>query len=233
MLEIKDLTVAYGSIVALRSVSMIVEDGKIFAVLGANGAGKSSLLRCVSGLIPVVSGEVFWCGKPLTAKAADEIVGMGICHVPEGRWIFPKLTVKENLLMGAYLRRGSLEKEFDYVFSLFGRLKNRLNQAGGTLSGGEQQMLAIGRALMGKPKVLILDEPSLGIAPILVQEIFNTIVEINQNGVTVLLVEQNSRMALKVAHDALVLESGAVTLTGKAKDLAENKDVQRAYFGAF
>ena len=235
MLVVKDLHVSYGQINAIKGISLEVEEGSIVTLIGGNGAGKTTLLRTISGLIKAKSGSITLSGRELTACAPHDIVKWGIAQAPEGRMIFSNLTVNENLKMGAYLRKDSkgIEEDMEYVFNIFPRLKERIWQAGGTLSGGEQQMLAIGRALMSKPKVLLLDEPSLGIAPILVRTIFEKIVEINKNlRVTILLVEQNAHLALAVANKGYVLETGKIVLSGPAKDLAENDDVKKAYLGA-
>lgn len=235
MLEIKDLHVSYGQIKAIKGISLSVPEKSIVTLIGANGAGKTTLLRTISGLIKSKSGSIKIVGEELTTSPPHEIVKRGIAQSPEGRMIFANLSVQENLKMGAYLRKDSagIASDLDYVFSIFPRLKERMSQAGGTLSGGEQQMLAIGRSLMSKPRLLLLDEPSLGIAPILVRTIFEKIVEINKNlGVTVLLVEQNARMALGIAHRGYVLETGKIVLEGDAKDLAENDEVKKAYLGS-
>jgi branched-chain amino acid transport system ATP-binding protein len=234
VLEIQDLHVSYGQIKAIKGVSLSVPDKSIVTLIGANGAGKTTLLRTISGLIKSKSGSMKIQGEEITSIPPHEIVKRGIAQSPEGRMIFANLTVNENLKMGAYLRKDhdGIAKDLDYVFNIFPRLKERISQAGGTLSGGEQQMLAIGRSLMSKPRLLLLDEPSLGIAPILVRTIFEKIVEINKNlGVTVLLVEQNARMALAVAHHGYVLETGKIVLQGEARDLAENEEVKKAYLG--
>jgi branched-chain amino acid transport system ATP-binding protein len=235
MLEIQDLQVSYGQIKALKGISLSVPDKSIVTLIGANGAGKTTLLRTISGIIRSKSGSIKIGGEEVTSIPAHEIVKRGIAQSPEGRMIFANLTVQENLKMGAYLRKdtGGVASDLEYVFNIFPRLKERVSQAGGTLSGGEQQMLAIGRSLMSKPRLLLLDEPSLGIAPILVRTIFEKIVEINQSlGVTVLLVEQNARMALGIAHRGYVLETGKIVLQGNARDLAENEDVKKAYLGS-
>ncbi len=235
MLFVHDLHVCYGQIKAIKGVSLLVEEGSIVTLIGGNGAGKTTLLRTISGLIKAKSGSIKLNDKELTSCAPHDIVKCGIAQSPEGRMIFSNLTVNENLKMGAYLRNDAkgIEEDMDYVFNIFPRLKERIWQAGGTLSGGEQQMLAIGRALMSKPKVLLLDEPSLGIAPILVRTIFEKIVEINKNlKVTILLVEQNANLALAVANHAYVLENGKIVLEGTAKELAQNEDVKKAYLGA-
>lgn len=234
MLSVRNLEVCYGAISALRSVSLDVPSGKIVTLIGANGAGKSTTLRAISGLIKVKNGEILFQNEPVTNSKPHEIVARGISHSPEGRMIFANLSVKENLDLGAYLRRDKVEiaRDMDYVFSIFPRLKERLNQSGGTLSGGEQQMLAIGRALMARPKLLLLDEPSLGIAPLLVKLIFEKIVEINRElGMTILLVEQNAHLALKVASHAYVLETGVITLEGTTAEIEKNPEVRKAYLG--
>ena len=234
MLEITNLQVKYGAIAALKGISLSVESGKIVTLLGANGAGKSTTLRAVSGLARVASGSVRLWGQEIGNSAPHKIVAAGVSQAPEGRMIFANLSVRENLDMGAYLRkdRHALQEDQEYIFSLFPRLKERINQPGGTLSGGEQQMLAIGRALMARPKLLLLDEPSLGIGPILVKAIFQRILEINQSrGLTILLVEQNAHMALKVAHYAYVLETGTITFHGPATEIARNEQVRKAYLG--
>jgi branched-chain amino acid transport system ATP-binding protein len=234
MLELKNVTVSYGSIVALRDVSLKVETGTIVTLIGANGAGKSTTLRTISGLLKPQQGSIVYEGEEIGGVAPHRIVARGISHVPEGRMIFANLSVQENLLMGAYLRkdRAQLPNEFDYVFGMFPRLKERVRQIAGTLSGGEQQMLAIGRALMSKPRCLMLDEPSLGIAPILVKTIFEKIREINRSlGLTVLLVEQNANLALEVSHYGYVLETGKIILEDRSAALRANEKVKRAYLG--
>lgn len=232
LLEVSNLTVSYGPICALRDINLEVKQGSIVTLLGANGAGKSTFLRAVSALIKPQSGEISFEGRSILGAPAYQIVKRGISHVPEGRLIFPELTVRENLEMGAYVHRGSSAHELELVFSLFPRLAERLTQVGCTLSGGEQQMLAIGRALMAKPTLLLLDEPSLGIAPVLVRTIFAKIVEINQRlGMTILLVEQNSHLALGISDYAYVLETGDVVLEGPAAALRENSDVKKVYLG--
>ena len=233
MLEIKDLHVAYGGIQALRGVSLTVPEGKIVTLIGANGAGKSTLMRTISGLLKAQSGSILWNGQELLGKPIDQIVTSGIAMSPEGRRVFADLTVLENLKIGAYLRKdkAETEKDLEWVYSLFPRLKERSWQSAGTLSGGEQQMLAVGRALMSKPKLLMLDEPSLGLAPIVVREIFDIIRTVNQQGITVLLNEQNANMALKVADYAYVLETGNLTLSGTGAQLLANEQVKAAYLG--
>lgn len=235
MLEVENLHVSYGAIRALHGVSLKVEAGSIVTLIGANGAGKSTTLRALSGLVKPASGTIRYEGKEISKLPANKIVSEGLCHVPEGRMVFPNLTVAENLKMGAYLQRDNkwVASQTDYVFSLFPRLKERINQAAGTLSGGEQQMLAIGRALLSKPKFLMLDEPSLGIAPLLVKTIFERIVEINrEQGLTILLVEQNANLALDVSSYGYVLETGKVLVEGPAAELKANPQVQEAYLGA-
>jgi branched-chain amino acid transport system ATP-binding protein len=234
MLRVENLEVAYGAIAAIKGISFHVPAGAIVTLIGANGAGKTTTLRTISGLVRAASGEVTLEGKKITNMAPHEIVRLGLCQSPEGRMIFPDLTVRENLMMGAYLRKDKKEiaRDLEYGFSIFPRLKERMKQAGGTLSGGEQQMLAIARALMSKPRLLLLDEPSLGIAPLLVKLIFEKIQEINRDlGMTILLVEQNAHMALNAASYAYVLETGEITLEGPAKELASNEEVQKAYLG--
>ena len=233
MLEIKDLHVSYGGIQALRGVSLNVPDSKIVTLIGANGAGKSTLMRTISGLVKAQSGSILWTGQELLGQPIDQIVSSGIAMSPEGRRVFADLTVLENLKIGAYLRKdkAETEKDLEWVYSLFPRLKERSWQSAGTLSGGEQQMLAVGRALMSKPKLLMLDEPSLGLAPIVVREIFDIIRTVNQQGITVLLNEQNANMALKVADYAYVLETGTLTLSGTGAELLTNEQVKAAYLG--
>ena len=232
MLRLDALDVYYGEIHALRGVALEVREREIVALLGNNGAGKSTTLKAVSGLLRPRRGTVSFENAPLTGVAAHDIVARGIAHVPEGRRIFNRLTVRENLTMGAYLRHdGRVAGDLDRVFDLFPRLKERISQVAGTLSGGEQQMLAIGRALMANPRLLLLDEPSMGLAPVLVEQIFATIDSINRQGTTILLVEQNAAMALAIAHRGYVLETGVIVLTGSAAELAGNADVRRAYLG--
>jgi len=233
MLSIKEVNVFYGAIQALQGISLEVEQGEVVTLIGANGAGKSTTLRAISGLVRPKNGTIQFEGIDITRMPAQEIVKMGISHVPEGRRPFARMTVLENLELGAYLRKDKegIEKSLEKVFSHFPRLKERRYQKAGTLSGGEQQMLAIGRALMSKPKLLLLDEPSMGLAPILVQEIFNIIKDINEAGTTILLVEQNAHMALSIASRAYVLESGRIVLSGTAKELSETEEVQKAYLG--
>ncbi|TZE81292.1 ABC transporter ATP-binding protein [Calorimonas adulescens] len=233
MLEVKDLHVYYGAIHALKGISFKVEDGEIVTIIGANGAGKSTTLRTISGLLRPKTGEIILNGVHLEKMKAKDIVKMGVCQVPEGRRIFANMSVQENLELGAYLRndRDGIKKDFDRVFSLFPRLAERKSQIAGTLSGGEQQMLAIGRALMSRPRIILMDEPSMGLAPILVEQIFNVIKEINSEGTTVLLVEQNAYMALVTAKKAYVLETGNIVMGGTASELLNNEEVRRAYLG--
>ena len=233
MLKINDLHVHYGGIQALRGISLEVPDGRIVTLIGANGAGKSTTLRTITGLVKASSGSIQWNGQELLGKSIDKIVSSGIAMSPEGRRVFPDLTVLENLKIGAYLRTGKPEiaKDIEWVYSLFPRLEERSWQLAGTLSGGEQQMLAVGRALMSRPKLLLLDEPSLGLAPLVVQDIFTIIREINRQGVTVLLIEQNANMALKIADYAYVLETGRITLSGSGAELLANEKVKEAYLG--
>jgi branched-chain amino acid transport system ATP-binding protein len=234
MLEVKDLEVAYGSITALHGISLKVEKGKIVTLIGSNGAGKSTTLRAISGVRRVRKGKIFFEGREITNRPPHRIVGQGLTQVPEGRMIFPNLTVLENLKMGAFRQKDKQEfrKDSEYVFQIFPRLKEREKQVGGTLSGGEQQMLAIGRALMSKPRYLMLDEPSLGIAPILVKTIFSKISEINQElGITVLLVEQNANLALEISDYGYVLETGRIILQDESAKLRANSLVREAYLG--
>ena len=233
MLKIQDLNVYYHAIHALKDINVEVNEGEIVTLIGANGAGKTSTLRAISGLVPIKGGKILFEDKELSGYPAYKIPYMGISHVPEGRRIFSNLTVMENLQLGAYCRKDKdgIKKDFDLVFQKFPRLKERTKQRGGTLSGGEQQMLAMGRALMARPKILLMDEPSMGLAPIIVQEIFNIIKEINSSGTTILLVEQNANMALSVANRAYVIETGSIVLEGKASDLMQNDSVKQAYLG--
>ncbi|MBP3633918.1 MAG: ABC transporter ATP-binding protein [Oscillospiraceae bacterium] len=231
MLEIRDLQVRYGGIEAVKGISFDVPEGEIVTLIGANGAGKSSTLRAISGLVKPADGSINFRGEDITGKDANEIVSKGVILVPEGRRIFPDLTVLENLKIGAYLRKDDITEDLNWVYDLFPRLKERSWQAGGTLSGGEQQMLAVGRALMSRPKVIMMDEPSLGLAPIIVKGIFDIIKEINKQGVTVLLIEQNANMALKTAHRGYVMETGRITLTGTGEELLSNEAVKAAYLG--
>jgi len=234
MLEVKDLSVSYGAISALGGISFRIEAGRIVTLIGANGAGKTTTLRTLSGLLRAQSGKVVFAGEDITRLPPHKIVARGLAHVPEGRMVFSNLTVEENLAMGAYLLKDKLRiaRNRDYVFGIFPRLKERLAQAAGTLSGGEQQMLAIGRALMGNPKLLMLDEPSLGIAPKLISTIFEKIVEINRDhGTTILLVEQNANLALEISHQAHVLETGRIVMAGPSKELRANPELKAAYLG--
>ena len=235
LLEIKNIETYYDLIYAIRGTSLTVEQGTITAILGNNGAGKSTILKTVMGLIKDQpdKGTIEYMGRRIDGKDTEEIVRMGIAYVPEGREVFEELTVRENLLMGAYIRKdkAGIQKDFETVYRYFPVLKERENQWAGTLSGGEQQMLAIGRALMCRPKLLFLDEPSLGLSPILVKEIFNIIKTINAQGVTILLVEQNARMALSISHVGLILENGRFVMKGKASELMEDKDVKEFYMG--
>ncbi len=234
LLEVERIHVHYGLIQALKGISLTVEAGEIVTLLGANGAGKTSTLRAISGLVRPSAGRILLDGTDITHRKPHEIVALGVGHVPEGRRIFPRLSVEENLRLGAFTVRDRAEiaRRQDYVFSLFPRLAERRKQAGGTLSGGEQQMLAIGRALMMQPRILLLDEPSMGLAPVLVESIFEVIQRLNRDGTTILLVEQNARMALEVAHRGYVLETGTIVLSGSAHDLAHDPRVQAAYLGA-
>ena len=233
MLKIEDLHVHYGGIQALRGISLEVPDGKIVTLIGANGAGKSTTLRTITGLVKASSGSIRWNDQELLGKSIDKIVASGIAMSPEGRRVFPDLSVLENLKIGAYLRKekAGIAQDIEWVYSLFPRLPERSWQLAGTLSGGEQQMLAVGRALMSRPKLLLLDEPSLGLAPLVVQDIFTIIREINRQGVTDLLIEQNANMALKTADLAYVLETGRITLSGTGAELLANEKVKEAYLG--
>jgi branched-chain amino acid transport system ATP-binding protein len=234
LLELKSVRTYYGNIQALKGIDILVNRGEIITLIGANGAGKSTTLMSVSGVVPPKEGDILFEGESIVGRDPDQIVGLGISQVPEGRHIFPHLTVRENLDMGALLRkdREGIRRDLDYVFSLFPILAERKGQAGGTLSGGEQQMLAISRALMARPKLLLLDEPSLGLAPLIVQQIFEIISQINsENGTTIFLVEQNANQALKVAHRGYVMETGRVTIADTAENLLANDDVRSAYLG--
>ena len=233
MLRVTDLEVYYGAIHALKGLSLEVNEGEIVTLIGANGAGKSTTLRTISGLITPKSGTITFEGKNIAGKGAHEIVRAGISQVPEGRRIFAEMTVLENLELGAFTRsdKDGIAADMEMVFTRFPRLKERVSQQAGTLSGGEQQMLAMGRALMSRPRLLLLDEPSMGLAPLLIKEIFSIIVDINKTGTTVLLVEQNANMALSIASRAYVLETGRITLSGAAKELAASEDVRKAYLG--
>ena len=231
MLKIDELKVSYGGIEAVKGITFEVPDGKIVTLIGANGAGKSTTLRAIAGLVKPAHGRIHLQGEDITALSPDRIVSKGITLVPEGRHVFPDLTVLENLKIGAYLRTDNLEDDLRWVYDLFPRLKERSWQAAGTLSGGEQQMLAVGRALMSRPKIIMMDEPSLGLAPIVVKGIFDIIREINKQGVTVLLIEQNANMALRIADVGYVLETGRITLTGSGRELLTNEAVKKAYLG--
>ncbi|HEC33978.1 MAG TPA: ABC transporter ATP-binding protein [Chloroflexi bacterium] len=233
LLTVEDLHVSYGAIRALHGVSFHVDEGEIVTLIGANGAGKSTTLRTISGLLYPDRGKIMYDGTDLTQQAADAIVRMGVVQVPEGRRVFAPLTVRENLEMGAYTRhdKREIEETMEWVFELLPRLRERAEQTGGTLSGGEQQMLAVARGLMAKPRLLLMDEPSMGLAPILVEAIFETIQKINQEGVTIFLVEQNAHMALSVAHRGYVLETGVIQLEGTSTELRENPQVREAYLG--
>ena len=231
MLEVKNLEVNYGVIKAIKGISFEVNEGEVIALIGANGAGKSSTLRAISGLVKPRGGKILYRGEDITGKNPTEIVSKGVTLVPEGRRIFADLTVKENLKVGAYLRKDDISEDMEWVFNLFPRLREREWQAGGTLSGGEQQMLAVGRALMSRPKVMMMDEPSLGLAPLVVREIFRIIEEVNKKGVTILLIEQNANMALKTAHTGYVLETGRITMSGSGKELLTNESIKAAYLG--
>ncbi len=233
MLQVENLNVYYGAIHALQGISFHVDEGEIVTLIGANGAGKSTTLRTLSGLLRSRTGSITFKGTEISNMPAEKIVEAGISHVPEGRKIFAPLSVKENLMMGAYSRTdpGEIDETLDRVYRSFPRLRERLGQYGGTLSGGEQQMLATARGLMSKPALMLLDEPSMGLSPILVEEIFRIIVEINKQGTSILLVEQNAQMALSIAHRAYVLETGRIVLSGKAKEIADNPQVKTAYLG--
>jgi len=233
LLELSGVDAFYGRVRALRGVTISVDQGEVVALIGSNGAGKTTTLRTISGLMHPPSGTITFGGKDISRMPAHEIVGLGICQSPEGRRLFPRMQVIDNLQMGAFLRkdRDGIHKDMQRVFELFPRLKERTTQLAGTLSGGEQQMLAIGRALMSKPKLLMLDEPSLGLAPILVETIFQIVREINAQGIPILLVEQNAHKALEVAHRAYVLETGSIVKSGSGQELLNSPDVQRAYLG--
>ncbi len=231
LLEIKDLRVSYGGIEALKGISFHVEEGQIVTLIGANGAGKSTTLRAISGLAPVKSGAILYDGQAINGLNPQKIVSMGVGMVPEGRRVFPNLTVLENLKIGAYLRRDDLKHDIEYVYSLFPRLRERSWQMAGTLSGGEQQMLAVGRALMMKPRILMMDEPSLGLAPLVIRDIFEIIKTLHAQGMTILLVEQNANAALKVADYAFVLQTGMMGVQGTGAELLDNPEVKAAYLG--
>jgi branched-chain amino acid transport system ATP-binding protein len=234
MLELRNVKTFYGNIQALKGISIKIAEGEIITLIGANGAGKSTTLMSICGIAPPRSGEIFFMGQPIQELSPNKIVALGISQVPEGRRIFPRLSVTENLDMGAFLRpdKDGVKKDIDYIFSLFPILAERRAQAGGTLSGGEQQMLAISRALMARPRLLLMDEPSLGLAPIIVRQIFDIIKKINsESNTTIFLVEQNANLALKVAHRGYVMETGRITLSDSAEKLLANDDVRRAYLG--
>lgn len=233
MLEIKNLNVHYGVIHALKDASLTVNKGEIVTLIGANGAGKTTTLRTISGLNKATSGQILLEGKDITNISASKRVEMNLSQVPEGRRIFPAMTIVENLEMGAYLRKdkANIKKDMEHVYELFPVLGNRKKQLAGTMSGGEQQMLAMGRALMSRPKILLLDEPSMGLAPLLVKEIFNIIVNINSTGTTILLVEQNAKMALSIAHRAYVIETGSIVMSGTGEELAKSDEIKKAYLG--
>lgn len=231
LLKIEDLHVHYGAVHALKGISMEINPGEIVTLVGANGAGKSTLLRTISALEKPTSGRITFNGVRIDGVGPESIVNAGICHSPEGRRVFADMSVHENLELGAYLRKDNYEHDLERVLGLFPRLKERYRQRAGTLSGGEQQMLAIARALMGEPTLLLLDEPSLGLAPLLVKQIFEIIEEINSQGMTILLIEQNAHLALRIAHSAYVIEVGEIVLSGPAKELAANEEVRKAYLG--
>ncbi len=233
LLEVTDLDVRYGAVTALRGVSLTIEPGEIVTLIGGNGAGKTTTLRAISGLVRAAAGKIVFDGKPLVGKAAHEIVRLGLSHSPEGRGIFPNLSVRENLSLGAYIRndKAGIAKDLDAQLARFPILKQRFHQLAGTLSGGEQQMLAVGRALMSRPRLLLLDEPSLGLAPQIVQQIFRIIGELNKEGMTILLVEQNAHMALGVAHRGYVLETGRIIMSDAAATLLASDEVKKAYLG--
>ena len=231
MLKIEDLRVNYGGIEAVKGISFEVPEKSIVTLIGANGAGKSTTLRTIAGLVSAGSGRITFLGEDITGKSADIVVSKGITLVPEGRRVFPDLTVLENLKIGAYLRKDSIASDLEWVYELFPRLKERSWQAAGTLSGGEQQMLAVGRALMSRPKLMMMDEPSLGLAPLIVRDIFQIIREINKQGVTILLIEQNANMALHTADKGYVLETGEIILEGPGRELLENPVIREAYLG--
>lgn len=231
LLLIENLNVSYGGIKAVKNISLSVPEGKVVTLIGSNGAGKSTILRSIVGLVPAQGGTITFNGENLIGKPTDEIVSKGITLVPEGRGVFPNLTVVENLKIGGYMRKDSLEEDLAWVYQLFPRLKERSWQMAGTLSGGEQQMLAVGRALMSRPKLIMMDEPSLGLAPIIVQDIFKIIKEINKRGVTILLIEQNANLALQTADIGYVIETGNITLTGMGRELLNNESVKASYLG--
>ena len=234
MLSVKNINVYYGSIHAIKDVSFHVNEGEIVTLIGANGAGKTTTMHAISGLLKLQSGEIDYCGQTISKMEAHKIIRLGLAQVPEGRRVFSGLTVQQNLQMGAYTRRDgkeAIQNDFDMVFDLLPRLKERRNQPAGTLSGGEQQMLAMGRALMAKPKMILMDEPSMGLSPLLVKEIFAIIQEVNKQGITILLVEQNAKMALAISDRAYVLETGNISIEGNAADLLNDPRVKKAYLG--
>jgi branched-chain amino acid transport system ATP-binding protein len=233
MLKIEDINVYYGNIQALKGISLSINEGEIVTLIGANGAGKSTMLKSISGLLKPKQGKIIFEGQSIGGKAAQSIVKMGISHVPEGRRVFANMSVEENLQLGAYLRKdkAGIKQDMEKVYELFPRLLERLKQQSGTLSGGEQQMLAMGRALMAKPRLLLLDEPSMGLAPLLVKQIFNIIEEINKTGTTILLVEQNANLALSIADRAYVVETGRIVLSGKSEELTASEEIKNAYLG--
>ena len=231
LLEIKDLKVSYGGIEALKGISLQVKQGEIVTLIGANGAGKSTTLRAISGLVPIKSGEIIYNGQRIHGLGPQKIVAQGLCMVPEGRRVFPNLTVLENLKIGAYLRKDDLTGDIEHIYELFPRLKERSWQLAGTLSGGEQQMLAVGRALMMRPRLLMMDEPSLGLAPLVIRDIFSIIKTLHQEGITILLVEQNAHAALRIADSAYVLETGSLGMQGTGKELLDDPRVKEAYLG--
>ncbi len=233
MLKINDINVYYGAIHAIKGISLEVKEGEIITLIGANGAGKSTILKTISGLLRSKTGDILFNNKSLHSMAAQDIVRSGICHIPEGRRIFANMSVLENLELGCFLQKdkAAIKKNMEHVFEKFPRLKERISQSAGTLSGGEQQMLAIGRGMMSRPKLMLLDEPSMGLAPLLVKEIFSIIKEINEAGTTILLVEQNANMALSIANYAYVLETGKIVLKGPTAELAESEDLKKAYLG--
>jgi len=234
MLEVKNLSVSYGAIEAVKDISFTVNDGEIVSLIGANGAGKTTTLHTITGLVPAKSGSVMYNGVDLLKTHNNKIVPLGMAHIPEGRHVFTRMSVEENLEMGAFSLKdqSDLKKDLDMVYGLFPRLKERRNQKAGTLSGGEQQMLAMGRALMSHPKTILMDEPSMGLSPKLVKEIFSIIRKLHEQGITILLVEQNAKMALSIADRAYVLETGRITMEGDAKELLNNEQVRKAYLGA-
>ena len=232
ILKIEDLQVHYGGIEAVKGISFDVQEGQIVTLIGSNGAGKSSTLRTISGLVKPSGGKITFRGEDITGKDPTQIVTQGVTLVPEGRRIFPDMTVLENLKIGAYLRKDDLSEDLEWVYSLFPRLKERAKQLAGTLSGGEQQMLAMGRAIMSAPKLIVMDEPSMGLSPVLVQEVFSIIQTMHELGITILLVEQNAKMALAIADRAYVLENGRITMSGGARDLLHDDKVRKAYLGA-